>query len=152
MPGQQQRDTRSCQGTQTPQVPLPNSFDNWTVDFGPLQRAVKNRVWTTELDRIMVLRVGCHGELRTWLRLIGPARTLNLQLNPPKLASLEGIMAATTEPIPEEHEDLVELRVAARGCIFADVYVFLRQFGLDEWIFFPGGSSRDRYVGSSSWT
>jgi hypothetical protein len=147
-----EEDAQSLQNTRIPQEHLTRSLANLVVDFGPLQRVVGKHVWTTELDRVLIMRVDYHEEPMIWIRLIGPACNLNLHLNAPDPTSSEGIMGATTEPIPERHADLIEARVTTRGCIFADVYVILRQFGLDEWTFFPKSSAQDTAVESLSWT
>lgn len=105
----------------------------------------------TELDRIQVLEIENNEESTIWFRLIGPGCSLNLQLDAPRTHCFEGTMTATIEPIPEGYRDLIEVRVNNRGCAFVDVYVFLRQHGLDEWTFFPEGSAKDRCIGFESW-
>lgn len=116
----------------------------------------------TELDRIQVLEIENNEESTIWFRLIGPGCSMNLQLNAPqtdlnlqldapRTHCFEGTMTATIELIPEGYRDLIEVRVNNRGCAFVDVYVFLRQHGLDEWTFFPEGSAKDRCIGFESW-
>lgn len=147
-----EEDAPDAQSEQLSQEFLIEPLATLVVEFGPLQRTIGIHVWTTELDRILILRVYHHEETKIWVRLIGPTHNLNLQLNAPDPSSSEGIMGVTTESIPERHEDLIEARVTTRGCIFADVYVVLRQFGLDGWTFFPESSAQDKLVGAMSWT
>lgn len=145
-------ETSNVQIEQPSQESLIEPLATLVVEFGPLQRTIGTHVWTTELDRFLILRVHHRGETKIWVRLIGPTHNLNLQLNTPDPSSSEGIMDVTTESIPERREDLIEARIATRGCMFADVYVVLRQFGLDEWTFVPESSARDKIVGAMSWT
>ncbi|KAM0714568.1 hypothetical protein Q7P37_009864 [Cladosporium fusiforme] len=148
--------------TQTSPAASESALHYFLVEFGPLQHSIGNGKWMTELDRIQVLEIENHEESTIWFRLIGPGCSMNLQLNAPqtdlnlqldapRMYFFKGTMTATTEPIPEEYEDLIEVRVNNRGCAFVDVYVILRQHGLDEWTFFPGGSAGDRCIGFKSW-
>lgn len=143
--------TQYRERTQAPSAASEIALDHCLVDFGPLQHFISNKDWMTELDRIQVLAIENHGESTIWFRLIGPGCSLNLQLNAPRTHCFKSTMTATTEPIPEGYEDLIEVGVNNSGCAFVDVYVFLRQHGLDEWTFFPGDSPGDRCTGFLTW-
>jgi hypothetical protein len=47
--------------------------------FAPLWDDIGRAVWTTEVDRILVLSVEVIGTATIWLRLIGPRNALNLK-------------------------------------------------------------------------
>lgn len=121
-----------------------------TFIFAPLWDDIEGAVWTTEVDRILVLSAEVNGTASIWLRLIGPENALNLK--PSTKVSRQSIVAleVDTEAVPQSHHDLAEYRVGARGCFFADVYVYIYQHGLSEWLITRTGGL-DRYAEVLTW-
>lgn len=101
--------------------------------FAPLWDNIGRAVWTTEVDRILVLSAEVNGTAPIWLRLIGPGNALNLKPSTKVTRQSIVTLEVDTEAVPQSHHDLAEYRIGARGCLFADAYVYIYQHGLDEW-------------------
>ena len=86
------------------------------------------------LDRIQVLSVKDGKRTAIWFRLIGPGRSLNLELAAPQSDLGRSVMRISLKPIPERYRDLIEIEVRTR-CCFGDLYVFIKHCGFHRWTF-----------------
>ena len=125
--------------------------DNTHNTFVPLDSQLTADVWETELDRIQVLRVyDDFPRHEFWIRLIGPGRYLNFRLQLPVDDEVKTVMKVTRDLLPDDQPELVEYNEKSVNRYFADVYVFLRQQGLDQWTLTK--PPRDCRHGLGSWT
>lgn len=118
--------------------------------FDPLLYDIEPHVWTTDLDRILVLCVKLDGTVTIWFRLIGPRQTLNLKLNAIVSGSPVATLEVTTGSVPKTHQNLTDYNVVTRGCFFADPYAFIYQHSLDKWTF-SGHTTQERCIEVSLW-
>lgn len=89
---------------------------------------------TTMLDRIQVISVKDGKRTAIWFRLIGPGRSLNLELAAPRSSLYRSVMRISMKPIPELYRDLIEVEARTR-CCFGDLYDFIKQYGFHRWTF-----------------
>ncbi|KAF2158936.1 hypothetical protein M409DRAFT_61207 [Zasmidium cellare ATCC 36951] len=94
--------------------------------FLPCGDGIDFNVWQTQLDRIFVPR-----SKYPILRLIGPENVVNLHLEMPDPGDVAELRC-TTAPLPADIHGL-EMNETSHAHCFADVYMFLKQQGLEKW-------------------
>lgn len=98
--------------------------------FAPLWDDIGRAVWTTEVDRILVLSVEVTGTATIWLRLIGPRNALNLK--PSTKVTRQSILRWrwTRKPCPNRTRIWRSIGLEHAG---ARSQTYTSQHGLGEW-------------------
>lgn len=94
--------------------------------FLPCGGGIDVSIWQTQLDRVFIP----HSD-RPILRLIGPENAVNLHLQMPDHGDVAELRFTTSPLSPDIHG--LEINETSHAHCFADVYMFLKQQGLDKW-------------------